>query len=94
LGVVSSSHLSCLEEFQNGSLVRVLPDWSMGEADINVVLPAGRAAKPSARAFSDFMVSEFKALPELFGPSWSQSSNGVVAKKSAARRSPAHSDVE
>jgi len=49
LGIVSSTHLSCLEEFQNGSLVRVLPDWEMGEAVINVVLPAGRAAKPSAR---------------------------------------------
>jgi DNA-binding transcriptional LysR family regulator len=42
--------------------VRVLPDWEMGSADINIVLPAGRAAKPSARAFSDFMEAEFRDL--------------------------------
>jgi DNA-binding transcriptional LysR family regulator len=45
---------------QSGQLVRVLPDWEMGTADVNVVLPAGRAAKPSARAFADFVVSEFR----------------------------------
>jgi hypothetical protein len=42
--------------------VRVLPDWKMGPADINVVVPAARAAKPSARAFSDFMEAEFREL--------------------------------
>ena len=94
LGVVSSTHLSCLEEFQNGSLVRVLPEWSMGDADINVVLPAGRAAKPSARAFSDFMVAEFKGLQDLFGPSWPQKPNGIDAKKPAKRRAPTHSIPE
>jgi hypothetical protein len=34
----------------------------MGTIDINVVLPAGRAAKPSARAFSDFMAAEFREV--------------------------------
>jgi len=68
LGIVSSTHLSCFEEFQNGSLVHVLPEWTMGEADINVVLPAGRAAKPSARAFADFMFADFKELQDLFRP--------------------------
>jgi DNA-binding transcriptional LysR family regulator len=81
LGIVSSTHLSCLEEFQNGALVRVLPEWEMGEADINVVLPAGRAAKPSARAFSDFMVAEFKELHDLFTPSWPRTSSAFNAKK-------------
>ena len=42
--------------------MRVLPDWKMGSADINVVLPAGRAAKPSARAFADFMEAEFREV--------------------------------
>jgi DNA-binding transcriptional LysR family regulator len=86
LGIVSSTHLSCLEEFQNGALVRVLPEWEMGEADINVVLPAGRAAKPSARAFSDFMVAEFKELHDLFTPSWPRTSNAFNAKKSTVQR--------
>jgi DNA-binding transcriptional LysR family regulator len=97
LGIVSSTHLSCLEEFQNGSLVRVLPEWEMGEADINVVLPAGRASKPSARAFCDFMVAEFKEIQELFAPSWPLALNGFNAKKPPAARKAAaalHSVVE
>jgi DNA-binding transcriptional LysR family regulator len=62
LGIVSTGHLSCRAEITSGSLVRVLPDWAMGSADVNAVLPAGRAAKPSARAFTDFLV---KALCDL-----------------------------
>jgi DNA-binding transcriptional LysR family regulator len=49
-----------LRELQGGRLVRVLPDWNMGSADIHVVLPAGRAAKPSARAFSEFISAEIR----------------------------------
>jgi DNA-binding transcriptional LysR family regulator len=62
LGIVSTGHLSCRAEITSGSLVPVLPDWAMGSADVNAVLPAGRAAKPSARAFTDFLV---KALRDL-----------------------------
>jgi DNA-binding transcriptional LysR family regulator len=65
LGIISSGHLGCLAELQSGSLVRILADWEMGPADINVILPAGRAAKPSARAFANFMASEFRKLPRL-----------------------------
>ena len=62
LGILSTGDLSVITELETGRLVRVLPDWEMGSADINVVLPAGRAAKPSARAFSDYMAAEFRVL--------------------------------
>jgi DNA-binding transcriptional LysR family regulator len=62
LGILSTGDLSVMSELETGRLVRVLPDWEMGSADINVVLPAGRAAKPSARAFSDFMAAEFRQV--------------------------------
>jgi DNA-binding transcriptional LysR family regulator len=62
LGILSTGDLSVMSELETGRLVRVLPDWKMGSADINVVLPAGRAAKPSARAFSDFMEAEFRQV--------------------------------
>jgi DNA-binding transcriptional LysR family regulator len=58
LGIISTGALSVLGELEQGRLLRLLPDWEMGSADINVVLPAGRAAKPSARAFADFMAAE------------------------------------
>jgi DNA-binding transcriptional LysR family regulator len=62
LGILSAGDLSVKNELETGRLVRVLPDWEMGSADINVVLPAGRAAKPSARAFSDYMAAELRDL--------------------------------
>ena len=67
LGIISAGELGMLKELQSGSVVRVLPDWKMGSADINLVLPAGRAAKPSARAFSDFMTAELKKQQEMIG---------------------------
>jgi DNA-binding transcriptional LysR family regulator len=65
LGIISAGDLGMLQELQSGRLVRVLPDWKMGSADINVVLPAGRAAKPSARAFSEFISSEIRKQQTL-----------------------------
>jgi DNA-binding transcriptional LysR family regulator len=67
LGIISAGHLGCLAELQSGALVRILPDWEMGSVDVNVILPAGRVAKPSARAFADFLASEFRKLPETWG---------------------------
>lgn len=62
LGILSTGDITVLQELEAGTLVRLLSDWHIGTADINVILPAGRAAKPSARAFADFMAAEFKAL--------------------------------
>jgi DNA-binding transcriptional LysR family regulator len=63
LGIVSSGLLSMLKEIQAGKLVRLLEDWEMGSADVNAVVPAGRAAKPSARAFVDFIVKDLHDNP-------------------------------
>ncbi len=43
LGILSTGELSVMSELETGRLVRVLPDWEMGSADINIVLPAGPA---------------------------------------------------
>jgi len=60
LGIVSTGHLACRAELMNGALVRVLPDWEMGTAPVSAILPGGRAAKPSARAFVEFMTSQLR----------------------------------
>jgi DNA-binding transcriptional LysR family regulator len=62
LGIVSTGHIGCRAELASGALVRVLPDWEMGSADVNAILPSGRAAKPSARAFMKFLEAEFRDL--------------------------------
>jgi DNA-binding transcriptional LysR family regulator len=62
LGIVSAGALGMFSELRNGLLVRVLSEWEMGTADVHVVLPAGRATKPSARAFANFIGIEFSEL--------------------------------
>jgi DNA-binding transcriptional LysR family regulator len=61
LGILSTGHLGCRAELASGTLVRVLSDWEMGAADVNAILPAGRAAKPAARAFVAFLVDQLRA---------------------------------
>ena len=61
LGIVSMGHLGCRAELERGALERVLPDWEMGHVEVKAVLTAGRAAKPAARAFVDFLVAESNA---------------------------------
>jgi DNA-binding transcriptional LysR family regulator len=56
LGIMTTSNWGCRSELASGVLVRVLPEWQMSTSEINAVFPAGQAAKPSARAFIDYMV--------------------------------------
>jgi len=65
LGILSGGDLGMLAELESGELVRVLPGWDMGSVDISVILPAGRAAKPSAKAFADFIAGEMKDADAL-----------------------------
>lgn len=69
LGVLSTGQRSVQAELEKGQLVRLLPDWEMGSSDINVILPAGRSAKPSARAFVNFIGEEIREI-EVNSP-WS-----------------------
>lgn len=62
LGIASSGLLGFQNELKQGLLVQVLPAWQMGSADVHAIMPAGRASKPSARAFAHFMEAQCKDL--------------------------------
>src|SRR6202000_2449668 len=66
LGIYSTGQRSVHAELQSRLLVRVLPDWEIGASDINVILPAGRAAKASARAFADFIATQVREIERDF----------------------------
>jgi DNA-binding transcriptional LysR family regulator len=66
LGIYSTGQRSVQAELQSGVLVRVLSDWEIGASDINVILPAGRAAKASARAFADFIAAQVREIERDF----------------------------
>ncbi len=58
LGIVSTDRRGVRAELESGALVPVLPQWTMGEAEIHVILPLGRSVKASARAFAEFVEQE------------------------------------
>jgi DNA-binding transcriptional LysR family regulator len=62
LGIVSTGWWGCLAELRSGALVRVLEDWEIEATDIYAVFPAGRATKPAARAFIDYLIQELSEL--------------------------------
>lgn len=55
MGIVLVGTGACMREFEAGTLVRVLPEWDLGNVDLQAVFPAGRAAKASARAFVGYL---------------------------------------
>ncbi|MDR3722054.1 MAG: LysR substrate-binding domain-containing protein [Candidatus Acidoferrales bacterium] len=63
LGIVSTGRWGCLAEMRSGTLVQVLSDWQMETAEVHAVFPAGRAAKPAARAFADYLGREMGKYP-------------------------------
>ena len=63
MGIVITSSLSCAQELSEGSLVRVLDEWDLGDVELNAVYAVGRQAKPSARALTEFIISEIARDP-------------------------------
>ncbi|MDM9628515.1 LysR substrate-binding domain-containing protein [Rhizobium sp. S152] len=63
LGVLAVGICSVYPELRSGALVRVVPDWKMAQIDIHAVYPAGRHAKPAARAFVNYFVEDLARNP-------------------------------
>jgi DNA-binding transcriptional LysR family regulator len=61
LGIISTGSWGCRAEIANGSLVRILAEWSMEGAPVHALFPAGRGAKAAAKAFAEYLGGEFVA---------------------------------
>lgn len=60
LGVVTTSYWGCKDEIESGKLIHLFPEWEIGYVEVHAVLAGGRNAKPSARAFTDYLVRSFR----------------------------------
>jgi DNA-binding transcriptional LysR family regulator len=60
LGIASVALWNCRAELEGGALVQVLADWQMEPYELHAVFTAGRAAKPSARAFADWLATALR----------------------------------
>jgi DNA-binding transcriptional LysR family regulator len=61
LGIANTALAGCRTEIADGALVPVMVDWRLEPVEINAVFAAGRAAKPSARAFADYLSDALRA---------------------------------
>jgi DNA-binding transcriptional LysR family regulator len=57
LGIVMTPLGACRRELESGELVRLLPEWDAGTVELNAIYANGKAAKPSARAFVDYLIA-------------------------------------
>ena len=60
LGITATGTLGYMAEIESGKLVQLLPDWTLEPVEVNAVFPAGRAAKPSARAFAEYLANAMR----------------------------------
>jgi DNA-binding transcriptional LysR family regulator len=55
LGIAATAILGCRAELERGALARVLEGWRLAPVELHAVFPAGRAAKPAARALAEHL---------------------------------------
>jgi len=59
LGVTSIGWWTCRREVEEGTLIKLLPDWEMASTRVHAYFPLGRATRTAARAFIDFLIEDF-----------------------------------
>lgn len=62
LGIVGLPLYTCRNELQTKRLVRVLPDWTAGNADISLLMPSRQGVPPAVSLFASFLRDE---LPKV-----------------------------
>lgn len=62
LGLLTIGLWGCRTELSDGRLVQVLPEWNLEPVAIHAIFPAGRAARPAARALAAFLVDQLKPI--------------------------------
>ena len=61
LGIVSLPAYTCRDELNDGSLVRVLPEWVAGKAQLSLVTPTRRGQSPTVRELANHLLNNLNA---------------------------------
>ncbi|WP_307279009.1 substrate binding domain-containing protein [Labrys wisconsinensis] len=67
-GITSTSGWACRRELEDGSLVRLLPAWTLAGIPVHAYFPMGRATRAAARAAIDHLVAAFERMPSDMPP--------------------------
>ncbi len=60
-GITSTSGWACRRELENGTLIRLLPEWHLAGIPVHAYFPMGRATRAAARAAIDHLAEAFKS---------------------------------
>ncbi|MFC4159153.1 LysR substrate-binding domain-containing protein [Chitinimonas lacunae] len=63
LGITFLPEYYCADELAAGTLIKVLPDWSLPPTILHVVYPTQRGLSPAVRALVDFLAEHLAAEP-------------------------------
>jgi len=59
LGIVALPAYTCRDEVASGKLVKVLPEWHAGQANLSLMMPQRSGYAAPVEAFQDFLQAEF-----------------------------------
>lgn len=62
MGIVGLPLYTCRDELHVKRLVRVLPDWTAGVADISLLMPSRQGVPPAVSFFANFLSDEFSKM--------------------------------
>lgn len=58
LGLVSLPAYVCRQEISDGTLVRVLPDWTTGKAQFSLMMPSRKGQPASVKVLADYLLEQ------------------------------------
>lgn len=58
LGIIALPGYTCRFEVETGQLVRLLPEWTAGDAEISLLMPSRRGVLPAVQALSEHLRKE------------------------------------
>jgi len=65
LGIVGLPLYTCREELRTKRLVRVLPEWTAGNAEISLLMPSRHGVAPAVSLFASFLREELPKIVTL-----------------------------
>jgi DNA-binding transcriptional LysR family regulator len=58
LGIVALPAYTCTDELAQNKLVRILPEWNAGIAELSLLLPTRKGLSGQAQLLRDYLLSE------------------------------------
>jgi len=81
-GIAELPPISCRDELADGSLVQLLPDWSLPDMSLYAVFPSRKGLTPAVRCFIDYLTENLRPALDIVSSGtmrFSMVPNGVDA---------------